>query len=391
MNEPLSAEAIPDDVKAAMPYTTAFPQLGTGPIDVEPIISPELFEVERERIFKRVWLKVGRVEEIAEPGDYKIKRLHFAKTAALIIRGKDGVIRAFHNLCTHRGNKLVPGNDDEKFGKARGHALTCRFHAWTFNSDGSLRAAARQDRFANFDKSCLGLKPIHCDIWEGFIFLNLDETPRWTLAEFLGGLGEHYGGFPYGEATTTYRYSTVLECNWKVCMYAFAEGYHVATIHQNTLPSLARIEHKDFKLYGPHSTSSLYVDPGADVEPTPATGNLGGLLKTSELHGPRLHEMPELMNASRRDDIVFEYPVFFPTCCCTCAPVTATRAWSIFITNSGRFPSIRRCGKARISSARRARPANALPSLTRLRCIAMPGSKIRAQWKTRTRPCRPAF
>ncbi len=312
MNEPLSADAISDAVKAAMPYTTAFPQLGTGPIDVEPLISAELFEVERERIFKRVWLKVGRVEEIPESGHYKIKRLHFANTSALIMRDKDGEIRAFHNICTHRGNKVVHEDSDETFGRARANGVTCRFHAWTFNTDGSLRAAPRQENFANFDKSCLGLKPIHCDVWEGFIFLNLDETPRWSLTEFLGGLGDHFGGFPYHEATQAYRYSTVLDCNWKVCMYAFSEGYHVPTIHQNTLPSLAKVEHTNFKLYGPHSSSSLYVAPVPGVEPTAATGKLGGLLRDSEQHGPRLHELPEAMNASRRDDLVFEYPVFFP-------------------------------------------------------------------------------
>ena len=309
MNE---TAAISEQLKAAMPHTTRYPQLGTGSIDVEPMVSAELFEIERERIFKRVWLKVGRVEEIPEPGDYKVKRLEVAHTSAIIVRGKDGEIRAFHNICTHRGNKLVPGTSDETFGHAQAHLLSCRFHAWTFTTEGALRGVPRQEAFDNLDKSCLGLKPIHCDVWEGFIFLNLDDQPRWTLTEYLGGIGEHCAGFPYHEATAAYRYSTVLDCNWKVCMHAFAEGYHVPTIHQNTLPSLAKIEHADFKIYGPHCNSALYVLGLDQMEPTPATGKLGGLLKMSDLHGPRLQEMPDSMNAQRRDDLQFEWPVFFP-------------------------------------------------------------------------------
>jgi len=307
---------IPDHIKAAMPHTTQYPELGTGPVPVEPLISAELFELERERIFKRMWLKVGRVEEIAEPGDFKIKRIAVARTSAIIVRGKDGQIRAFHNLCTHRGNKLVPqSNDetnDETFGRAKAHLMTCRFHAWTFATDGSLRGVPRKEAFADLDTSCLGLKTIHCEVWEGFIFINLAETPPWDLAEYLGGIGEHYAGFPYHEATTAYRYSTVLNCNWKICMLAFAEGYHVPTIHQNTLPSLAEIEHTDFKLYGPHVSSALYVKGAGDAVPTPATGKLGGLLAGSEAHGPRLHELPEGMNPDGRQDFIFEYPVFFP-------------------------------------------------------------------------------
>jgi nitrite reductase/ring-hydroxylating ferredoxin subunit len=299
-------------VAERMPYTAAYPELGTGPIDVEPLISEELFELERERIFKRAWLKVGRIEELPEPGCYKVKRIEVARTSALIMRGRDGVIRAFHNVCTHRGNKVVQERGDETFGRARAHGLTCRFHAWTFNTDGSLRAVAKEDKFADLDKSRLGLVPIHCDVWEGFIFINLDDTPRWTLAEYLGGMGEHFAGFPYGAATYKFRYSAVLECNWKVSVYAFAEGYHVPTIHGNTLPSLAEIVHSDFKLFGPHSTSALFVGGLGEMEPTPVTGRLGGMLKGSQVHGQRLDDLPPAINPERRRDFHFEFPVFFP-------------------------------------------------------------------------------
>lgn len=84
-----------------------YPELGTGPIPIEPYISREYFEKERERIFRKVWLNIGRVEQIPSSGDYFVKDLAMCNTSILVVRGKDGVIRAFHNMCSHRGNQLV--------------------------------------------------------------------------------------------------------------------------------------------------------------------------------------------------------------------------------------------------------------------------------------------
>jgi phenylpropionate dioxygenase-like ring-hydroxylating dioxygenase large terminal subunit len=286
--------------------------LGADPLDTAPMISPELFELERTRVFKRVWLKVGRVEEIAAPGDYKVKRLDVARTSAILVRGKDGAVRAFHNICLHRGNKVIPETGNETFGRARANVVSCRFHGWVFNTDGAVRAIPREANFAGIDKACLGLRPIHCDVWEGFIFINLDDSPRQTLAAYLGGIGAHFAGYPYGEATTTYRYSSVLNCNWRVALYAFTEGYHVPTIHAGTFPSLATLEQTAFRLFGPHSTSTLYVPQAEGVKPTPATAAFGNVLRSSDVHGPHLDRLPSEINPTRRGDFQFEFPTFFP-------------------------------------------------------------------------------
>ena len=304
--------AIADDLKQAMPFTTRYPELGTGPIDVAPLIDPELFELEREKIFKKTWLYVGRVEEIPEPGDYKVRQLGVVSTSVIIVRDQTGKLNAFHNLCSHRGNKLIKEEGAQTFGSAGNHLITCRFHAWSYATDGKLHGIARQENFANLDKDCLGLKRIHCDQWQGFIFINLDKSPDLSLLEFLDGMAEQFAGYPYHESTLRYRYSTILNCNWKVAMYAFSEGYHVPTIHAATLPSLAKIEHTEFQCFGPHSTSALYVPPVPGMKPTPVTGNLGARLVTSEQHRPRLDLLPEKMNPSGRSDFQFEFPVFFP-------------------------------------------------------------------------------
>src|SRR5215467_9850127 len=84
-----------------------YPELGTKPIPIEPYISREYFEKERERIFSKVWLNIGRVEQIPHPGDYFVKDLAVCHTSILVVRSKDGAVRAFHNMCSHRGNQLV--------------------------------------------------------------------------------------------------------------------------------------------------------------------------------------------------------------------------------------------------------------------------------------------
>jgi phenylpropionate dioxygenase-like ring-hydroxylating dioxygenase large terminal subunit len=295
-----------------MTFTERYPALGTGPISVEPMISAEFFERERKLLFGRVWLKVARVEEIAEPGDWKVKRLDVARTSAILVRGRDGEIRAFHNICPHRGNKVIPETGNETFGRARANVLTCRFHGWVFGTEGNLRAVPLEEKFTGLDRACHGLKPIHCDVWEGFVFVCLADTPPQDLRTFLDGMAGHFAGYPYGEATYALRYSAVLKCNWKVALYAFTEGYHVPTIHAATLPSLATIQHTEFKLFGPHSTSTLYVPPVEGARPTPATAAFGSLLHASSRHAPRLDQLPLGINPTRRNDFQFEFPTFFP-------------------------------------------------------------------------------
>ncbi|NNL86476.1 MAG: Rieske 2Fe-2S domain-containing protein, partial [Myxococcales bacterium] len=88
-------------------WTKKYPHVGTGPVSTEPCISPEFFELERERVFKRCWLNVGRVGDIPNPGDYFVQDVAVCNTSIVVVRGRDGEVRAFHNVCSHRGNKVV--------------------------------------------------------------------------------------------------------------------------------------------------------------------------------------------------------------------------------------------------------------------------------------------
>ena len=152
----------------------------------------EFYEKEREHVFKKTWLYVGRVERVPKSGSYFTRELRFLNTSIIIVRGKDDVIRAFHNICPHRGNKMLW--EDDPFQEVQGRAplLYCRFHGWRYKLDGSLHSATRKDLLLDFDADSCRVPAIQCEVWEGFIFVNLnprqhragavDSSASWPMA-----------------------------------------------------------------------------------------------------------------------------------------------------------------------------------------------------------------
>jgi len=212
-------------------WTAHYPELGTSPVDYRDSVDPAYYEAEREAVFKRTWLNVGRVERLSRTGSYFTRELAVADTSLILVRGKDGQIRAFHNICRHRGNKLV-WNDfpaEETTGTCR--QFTCKYHAWRYGLDGELTFIQQEDEFFGVDKSRYGLKAVRCEIWEGFIFVNLDPEAA-PLADYLGELAKGLEGYPFGEMTEVYTYRAEIGSNWKLFIDAFAEFYHAPVLHQ---------------------------------------------------------------------------------------------------------------------------------------------------------------
>ncbi|WP_084154797.1 aromatic ring-hydroxylating oxygenase subunit alpha [Polycyclovorans algicola] len=236
--------------------------LGTGPVSVEPYRSPAYFELERERVFRRAWLYAGRVEALPETHSYFIKDLDVCKASVLVTRGKGERIRAFHNVCSHRGNLVV----NQACGKAE--RFVCKYHNWSYSSDGSLMGIPDQKHFFDVDKKTCGLTPIACEVWEGFIFINLQPTPEVSLAEFLGPFGTKYAGIPYFNLDETIVIEADFQANWKLICDAFAEPYHVPSLHPGTLaPGFAHPEDNKYArplsamAHGIHRHFSAYGNP----------------------------------------------------------------------------------------------------------------------------------
>nr|MBX2883478.1 Rieske (2Fe-2S) protein [Granulosicoccus sp.] len=140
--------------------------------------STELFELETELLFKQQWMLAGHCNDIPERGDYLT--FDAFDERALVVRGKDGEIRAFHNVCKHRGGKIL----DQSSGRCPG-SLTCPFHGWTYALDGRLQGVPRIDTFRQLDISAVALNSVALEIWLGFIFIRFrtPETSARSVAE----------------------------------------------------------------------------------------------------------------------------------------------------------------------------------------------------------------
>jgi phenylpropionate dioxygenase-like ring-hydroxylating dioxygenase large terminal subunit len=244
-------------------WTERYPELGTGPVPVEPYISREYFEKERELIFNKVWLNVGRIEQIPNPGDYFVKELAMCKTSLIVGRGKDGQVRAFHNICTHRGNQLVWDS------KGTCRAFTCKFHGWAYDTDGTLRHVTDEDNFFDLDKNTMGMSAVSADTWAGFIFVNIDSDPNESLNDYLGEeLRDSIAGYPFAKLSSNcFSWYTDLNANWKVAHDAFAEIYHIPTLHHRLIGNVYASKSNpfanalDFTLYDRHGRVSLAANP----------------------------------------------------------------------------------------------------------------------------------
>ena len=286
-------------------------RLGKGPVDIAHILSPEAHEVERRDIFGRHWLNVGRVEEIPGAGDYLVKPIEIARTEVLIVRGNDNEIRAFHNLCAHRANRIT--------GRARGKAVrfVCPFHHWTYDLDGRLLEVTDEDQFFDLDRSKLGLRPVALEVWQGFLFVNLNPEPDQDLRSFLGEAATRLDAYPFHTMAHTAGYDVEVGANWKLSLDSFQEGYHVPFLHRRSAgrgyASSERpyIHGLDFALYDYHRAASF--PGGTAMRPTPleqAAFRYGASVTRVEDAG--VHAVPEGLNPAGAADWAFDLFVFFP-------------------------------------------------------------------------------
>ena len=187
--------------------------------------SQALLELEKEYVFRNHWQIVGHVSDMPNAGDYLA--IDIVGERALVVRGKDGVVRGFHNLCRHRGSRVVADNK----GNCK-NALVCPFHGWVYNLDGTLRGAARPRSFPDLDKTEFGLAPLELEIWMGFIFVRFRKGPQPSVAELMQPIESEISHYRIGEMLPAYGvWSQKTPVNWKSVRDVDNEGYHVAMAH----------------------------------------------------------------------------------------------------------------------------------------------------------------
>lgn len=188
--------------------------------------SPEMLELEKEQLFRRHWQVVCHASDVPGAGDFIT--LDMVGERALVIRGHDGVIRAFHNLCRHRGSRVMA----EQSGTCKS-AIICPFHGWAYNLDGTLRGVAKPDSLPRFDPVEMGLKPIEMDIWQGFVFVRFQPGPQPSMREVMARFDDEVAQYaleslqPSGEGF----FAEEIAANWKCVRDVDNEGYHVPMAH----------------------------------------------------------------------------------------------------------------------------------------------------------------
>ena len=185
--------------------------------------SEAIFDKEKERIFGREWLYVGRSEAIANPGEYFL--VNVIGESLIVVRGADDRVRALYNVCRHRGTRMC----EEGAGKFSG-AIQCPYHAWTYGLDGRLMAARNMQTTTGFDKSEWPLTQAAITEWEGFLFVCLAEKPQ-PFAEAFAPLIGRFAKWHIGELRTARRITYDLQCNWKLVAQNYSECYHCPVIH----------------------------------------------------------------------------------------------------------------------------------------------------------------
>ncbi len=187
--------------------------------------SPALLELEKEHVFRNHWQIVGHVSDVPDAGDFLA--MDVVGERALVVRGKDGVVRGFLNMCRHRGSRVVADNQ----GNCK-NALVCPFHGWVYNLDGTLRGAARPRSFPDLDKEAFGLQQIETEVWMGFIFIRFRPGPQPAVAELMKSVETEFAHYRSAEMVPSWGiWTQTSPVNWKSVRDVDNEGYHVAMAH----------------------------------------------------------------------------------------------------------------------------------------------------------------
>jgi phenylpropionate dioxygenase-like ring-hydroxylating dioxygenase large terminal subunit len=205
--------------------------LGVEKVPVDHYVAPEFLEFEKREIFGKSWLMTGRASDLPAPGDYLVFPIEAMNLSILIVNGRDNRLRAFHNVCSHRGSPLV----NNSCGRVAG-VFVCPFHGWAYNLDGRLRGVPERDTFGSLNVEREGLKSVAVDVWGGFIWINLDPNVTVSLAEYLASLGPAFDRYLANPAWSwSYGWRASVKANWKLLVDAQMEGYHVSQLHQKTI------------------------------------------------------------------------------------------------------------------------------------------------------------
>ncbi|MCI4364503.1 MAG: aromatic ring-hydroxylating dioxygenase subunit alpha [Thermoplasmata archaeon] len=189
-----------------------------------PLFSdPGVFEQERDRLFRRTWQCIGREDELARPGSFRT--VEIAGSGVVVLRNASGELKAYHNVCRHRGTRLVEATAGDGL-----RGIVCPYHAWSYDLDGHLRGAPHMGGVEEFDRKDSGLHPVAVATWRGFLFVNVSPRPE-PLERSLGGFPARARSYPLERLRRTHRVEYEIAANWKLIVQNANECYHCPGVH----------------------------------------------------------------------------------------------------------------------------------------------------------------
>ena len=242
-------DALQSVARQPLPQATAMPK--------DMYVSAEILALEHQRIFESGWLCAGRTDELPDIGDYMT--FEHGSQPVIVMRGSDRQIMARANVCRHRMMRLVDGR-----GNAR--RFTCPYHAWTYDLDGRLVSAPFMDRTDCFEKPALGLRPVRCEIYQGWIYLSLSETAV-PVADALAELTPVMADYRQEDYVTIFSEDHLWDTNWKCLTENFMESYHLPVAHRATVGAHQNTDQTRFDPAGAHDAFTYQLFTKRDTTP----------------------------------------------------------------------------------------------------------------------------
>ena len=210
--------------------------------------SQEFLEREKQHIFRKTWLVAARESDVPGPGD--CLAVDVVDSRIVLVRGDDGLVRAFHNTCRHRGTRLVAR-------RCAAAQITCPYHGWTYALDGRLIGVPGMEGFETFDTGHRGLLAVRSACWGGFVWITFDaEAP--PVAVYLGAVATQLEPYRLSDMRPLLRRDWTLPCNWKAVLDQATESYHVRSVHHR---SIAQVLHAraTFRGFDPHHLQTVPI------------------------------------------------------------------------------------------------------------------------------------
>lgn len=238
---------------------------------------PAILEIEKTRIFLRTWQMVGTLSHecgdikgvqrtIADPESFFTAEV--AGEPIIVVRDKQGTLRAFSNVCRHRAGPIALGSGCK-------HVLRCQYHGWTYTLDGRLIGTPDVEGVEFFDRSSMGMVPVRVETWEQFIFVNFDAQAE-PLATYLGNIPEQVKSFQFAGLQFAERRDYVINCNWKVYVDNYLEGYHIPIAHPGLMREIDYAQYRTdtFRYYSQQFAPirAMKADDPTERAYTPGSG-----------------------------------------------------------------------------------------------------------------------